>query len=114
MKKEKSIIEKKWLKLKEISKSPNPPTEQIDELTCDLLANLAELSIRGVEEVDGVSIDLMKDRTWWIIEKHGLLPEYKDPEEEGLFEIVDEWEEDEDDEDNFELDDEEIYKGLKF
>jgi hypothetical protein len=110
MKKEKSIIEKKWLKLKEISKSPNPSTEQIDELTCDLLANLAELSIRGVEEVDGVSIDLMKDRTWWIIEKHGLLPEYKDPEEEGLFEIVDEWEKHDDDFEDTEIDDSVFYR----
>jgi len=110
MKKEKSIIEKKWLKLKEISKSPNPSTEQIDELTCDLLANLAELSIRGVEEVDGVSIDLMKDRTWWIIEKHGLLPEYKDPEEEGLFEIVDEWEKHDDDFEDTEIDDSLFYR----
>jgi hypothetical protein len=110
MKKEKSIIEKKWLKLKEISKSPNPPTEQIDELTCDLLANLAELSIRGVEEVDGVSIDLMKDRTWWIIEKHGLLPEYKDPEEEGLFEIVDEWEKHDGDFEDTEIDDSIFYQ----
>ncbi len=114
MKKEKSIIEKKWLKLKEISKSNNPSIEQIDELTCDLLANLAELSIRGVEEVGGISIDLMKDRTWWVVQKHGLLPEYKDPEEEGLFEIVDEWEKCDDGFGDMEIDDEEIYKGLKF
>jgi hypothetical protein len=110
MKKEKSIIEKKWLKLKEISKSPNPSIEQIDELTCDLLANLAELSIRGVQEVDGKNIDLYKDRTWWVVEKHGLLPEYKDPEEEGLFEIVDEWEKHDDDFEDTEIDDSTFYQ----
>jgi len=110
MKKEKNIIEKKWLKLKEISKSTNPPIEQIDELTCDLLANLAELSIRGVQEINGKSIDLYKDRTWWIIEKHGLLPEYKDPEEEGLFEIVDEWEKYDDDFEEDEIDDSKFYQ----
>jgi len=110
MKKEKSIIEEKWFKLKEISKSPNPPIEQIDELTCDLLANLAELSIRGVQEVDGKNIDLYKDRTWWVVEKHGLLPEYKDPEEEGLFEIVDEWEKHDDDFEDTEIDDSTFYQ----
>jgi len=76
-KKEKNIIEAKWLNLKAISKSDNPSIEQIDELTCDLLANLAELSVRGVEEIEGVSIDLYKDRVWWVVEKHGLLPEYR-------------------------------------
>ena len=113
VKKEKSIVGTNWLKLKEISKSDNPNIEKIDELSCVLIANLAELSIRGVEEIDGVPIDLMKDRVWWVIEKHGLLPEYKDPEEEDLFEILDEWEKYEEEEDSFELDDEEIYKGLK-
>lgn len=112
-KKEKNIIEAKWLNLKAISKSDNPSIEQIDELTCDLLANLAELSVRGVEEIEGVSIDLYKDRVWWVVEKHGLLPEYKDEDVgDEIVEILDEWEKYEDDFDSFELNDEDIYSQI--
>ena len=112
MKKKKNIIESKWLKLKELSKSDNPSIQQIDELSCDLLANLAELTVRGVKEVDGVSIDLMKDRTWWVIQKHGLLPEYKEEEEDPLIEILDNWEKYDDEFEEVEINEEDIYNNL--
>jgi hypothetical protein len=62
-------------------------------------------------EIDGVRIDTYKDRTWWTIEKLGLLPEYKDEDE-----IFDDFDEDEDDyykvedEDDFEIDDSKFYR----
>ena len=111
-KKEKNIVTQKWLHLKKISKSDNPNIDKIDELSCDLIANLAELSIKGITEVGGTPIDLMKDRVWWVIEKHGLLPEYKDPDEEPLFEIRDEWETPEEEESQEEINEEDIYNQL--
>ena len=47
-----------------------------------MIAHLAQLTQNGVEEIEGVSIDLYKDRTWWLIEKLGLLPEYRDEDED--------------------------------
>ena len=88
-KKQKNIIEKKWLIVKAKSKETDYDLKEIDELTSDLIAHLAQLTERGITEVDGVSIDLYKDRVWWVVEKVGLLPEYKDEEEEE--EIVDDW-----------------------
>jgi hypothetical protein len=111
-KKEKNIVMEKWLHLKELSKSDNPNIDEIDELSCDLITNLAEMSMRGITEVDGIAIDLMKDRVWWVIQKHGLLPEYKDPDEEPLFEIKDDWETPEDDEFQEEINEEDIYNQL--
>jgi len=90
-KKQKNIIETKWLEIKAKSKVDNPNIEELDQLTCRLIADLAEMTDQGIKEIEGVSVDLMKDRVWWTIEKLGLLPEYRD----------------EDDEDNIEYDDEE-------
>ena len=89
-KKQKNIIEKKWLIVKAKSKEIDYDLKEIDELTSDLIAHLAQLTERGITEVDGVSIDLYKDRVWWVVEKVGLLPEYKDEEEEEE-EIIDDW-----------------------
>ena len=67
---------------------------------------------KNVTEINGVSIDLYKDRVWWIVENAGLLPEYRDEEED----IVDELDNEEDDyykvEDDFdyEIDDSKFYK----
>tara|TARA_R100000900_G_scaffold141670_1_gene122887 strand:+ start:705 stop:1052 length:348 start_codon:yes stop_codon:yes gene_type:complete len=89
-KKQKNIIEKKWLIVKAKSKETDYDLKEIDELTSDLIAHLAQLTDKGITEIDGVSIDLYKDRVWWVVEKVGLLPEYKDEEEEEE-EIVDDW-----------------------
>ena len=91
-KKEKNIIEKKWVIVKAKSKEPNYNLQELDYLTSDLIAHLAQLTDKGITEIDGVSIDLYKDRVWWVVEKVGLLPEYKDEEEElEDEEIVDDW-----------------------
>jgi hypothetical protein len=110
-KKQKNIIETKWLEIKAKSKVDNPNIEELDHLTCQLIADLAELTEQGVTEIEGVSIDLIKDRCWWTIERLGLLPEYKDEDE-----VFDDFDEDEDnyykveDEDDFEIDDSKFYR----
>jgi hypothetical protein len=82
---------------------------EMDGLTCDLIAHLAQLTQNGVEEIEGVSIDLYKDRTWWLIEKLGLLPEYRDEDEElEDVEIEDNYYSD--DEEEVEIDDSKFYQ----
>ena len=83
----------------------------MDTLTCDLIAHLAQLTDSGVEEIEGVSLDLYKDRTWWLIEKLGLLPEYRDEDEDldELDEVEDTYYKDED-EFEYEIDDSKFYK----
>ena len=109
-KKEKNVIEKKFMNIKTKFKSGDFDIVEMDGLTCDLIAHLAQLTLNGVIEVDGVPIDLYKDRTWWIVENIGLLPEYrgpKDEEEEG--EIVDDYYSN-DDEIEVEIDDSKFYR----
>ena len=81
---------------------------ELDNLTCELIAQLAVLTINGHSEVDGISIDTYKNRVWNVVENIGLLPEYKGEEE--LFETIieDTWGKDEDE--VFEIDDSEFYK----
>lgn len=109
-KKEKHIIEIKFLDLKTKFKADELTTEQIDDLTCELLLELALLTENGITEINGTSIDLFKDRVWWIVEKAGLLPEYRDEEDDlGDVEIEDDYYKVEDDFD-FEIDDSKFYK----
>lgn len=107
---EKSIIWSKWEIIKEKSKSKNYDLEELDHLTCDLITHLMLLTERGVKYVDGISINTYKDRVWWVIEKIGLLPEYRDEDEEDILEMIkDEWEKTENDFD-VEIDDSKFYK----
>ena len=109
-KKEKHIIETKFLDLKTKFKADELTTEQIDDLTCELLLELALLTENGITEINGTSIDLYKDRVWWIVEKAGLLPEYRDEEDDlGDVEIEDDYYKVEDDFE-FEIDDSKFYK----
>jgi hypothetical protein len=109
-KKEKHIIETKFLDLKTKFKADELTTEQIDDLTCELLLELALLTENDITEINGTSIDLFKDRVWWIVEKAGLLPEYRDEEDDlGDVEIEDDYYKVEDDFD-FEIDDSKFYK----
>jgi hypothetical protein len=110
MKKEKNIIETKWLEIKAKSKAKDINIDEIDQLTCRLIADLAEITDAGITEIEGVSIDLYKDRVWWIVEKVGLLPEYKDEDEDvedvdiedDYYKVEDEFE--------IEIDDSKFYK----
>ena len=110
-KKEKHTIEVRYLDLKTRFKSGDISIEEVDQITCELIAELAVLTTRNITEINGVSIDLYKDRVWWIVEKAGLLPEYRDDED-----FIDEIDDEEDDyykvEDEFEIeiDDSKFYK----
>jgi hypothetical protein len=107
---EKSIIWDKWEIVKEKSKSKDYDLKELDYLTCDLIAHLTILTERGIKYLDGISINTYKDRVWWVIEKVGLLPEYRDIDEEDILEIIkDDWEKVEDNFD-IEIDDSKFYK----
>jgi hypothetical protein len=111
-KKEKHTIEVKYLDLKTRFKAGTISIEEVDQITCELIAELAVLTTKDVTEINGTSIDLMKDRVWWIVEKAGLLPEYRDEEDD----VEDEGFDEEDDyykvEDEYviEIDDSKFYK----
>jgi hypothetical protein len=111
-KKEKHTIEVKYLDLKTRFKAGTISIEEVDQITCELIAELAVLTVKGYTEINGTSIDLMKDRVWWIVEKAGLLPEYRDEEdnidEEGFDEEDDYYKVE--DEYEIEIDDSKFYK----
>jgi len=110
-KKQKHTIEVDFLDLKNKFKANQLTTEQVDQITCKLIAELAVLTVNGVTEINGVSIDLYKDRVFWIVEKAGLLPPYRD-EDDDLdedIEIEDNYYNDDDDFD-FEIDDSKFYR----
>ena len=108
-KKEKHPIEVKYLDLKKRFKAKEMSIEEVDLITCELIAELAMLTEKNVTEINGVSIDLYKDRVWWIVENAGLLPEYRDEEENIVDEIKDDYYKVEDDFD-YEIDDSKFYK----
>jgi hypothetical protein len=98
------------LDLKKRFKAGEMSIEEVDQITCELIAELAILTERNVTEIVGISIDLYKDRVWWIVENAGLLPEYRDEDD-----VVDELDDEEDDyykveEDEFEIDDSKFYR----
>ncbi len=111
-KKEKHTIEVKYLDLKTRFKAGTISIEEVDQITCELIAELAVLTERGITEINGTPIDLYKNRTWYIIELAGLLPEYKDDEDD--FDEIGSDEEDDyykvDDEYEIEIDDSKFYK----
>jgi hypothetical protein len=109
-KKEKHTIEVRYLDLKKRFKTGEISIEEVDQITCELIAELAVLTKRNFTEINGISIDLYKDRVWWIVENAGLLPEYRDKDD-----IIEELSEKEDnyykvEEDEFEIDDSKFYK----
>jgi hypothetical protein len=112
-KKEKHTIEVKYLDLKTRFKADTISIEEVDQITCELIAELAVLTTKNITEINGTSIDLMKDRVWWIVEKAGLLPEYRD-DEDFVDEEIDEEEDDYYNDDEFEyaieIDDSKFYK----
>jgi len=108
-KKEKNIIETKFQNIKSKFKAGDFDIDEMDTLTCDLIAHLSQLTDNGISEIEGVSIDLYKDRTWWLVEKLGLLPEYRDEDDEDDIEIEDNYYEVEE-EFEVEVDDSAFYK----
>jgi len=87
-----NTIEAQWSVIKSKFDAKNYDLVEMDHLTCDLLAQLAYLTVEGYTEVDGTSIDKIKERTWRLVERMGLLPEYKDETDDLLAEeIKDDW-----------------------
>ena len=112
-KKEKHTIEVRYLDLKTRFKSGDISIEEVDQITCELIAELVVLTTKGITEINGTSIDLYKDRVWWIVEKAGLLPEYRDDEDfidEEFDEEEDNYYNDDEFEYEIEIDDSKFYK----
>jgi len=94
-KKEKHPIEVKYLDLKKRFKAKEMSIEEVDLITCELITELAILTEKNVTEINGVSIDLYKDRVWWIVENAGL-------EEDDYYKVEDDF--------DYEIDDSKFYK----
>ena len=92
----KSPITNKFLTIKNMYKSKNFDIEVFDALSMDLINLLGELTMVGTVEVEGLHIDKWKDRVWNLIENAGLLPEYKEEDDNTFVEIIDTWYTDED------------------
>jgi len=108
-KKEKHVIEVKYLDLKKRFKAGEMSIEEVDQITCELIADLAILTEKNVTEIGGTSIDLYKNRVWYIIELAGLLPEYRDEDEDVVDDVKDDYY-NADDEDSFDIDDSKFYR----
>ena len=65
--------------------------EVFDALSMDLINLLGECTMAGITQIEGTHIDKWKDRVWNLIENAGLLPEYKEEDENTFVEIVDNW-----------------------
>lgn len=76
MKKDKKPFTKYWLKAKKLAEDKN--VELAVPMLETMICNLAELSMKGEKEIEGVSIDLWKSRAWDQIEHLNVLPEYKE------------------------------------
>ena len=85
-------IKAQWLDIKEQYDTDDFDLGKMNHLTSDLIAQLAFLTSKGFNEIDGTPIDTYKDRVWRVIENIGLLPEYTSVDEEAEeVVIVDTW-----------------------
>lgn len=90
-------IKTQWLDIKKQYDIGGFDLEKMDHLTSNLITQLAFLTSKGFNEIDGISIDTYKDRVWRVIENIGLLPEYTSVDEEtDIVEVLDTWYTDED------------------
>jgi len=117
MKVEKSIITPKWLQIKEMYEQGTNGSNQygtnfeiggeLDKLSLELVDLLGEITQKlGFDcVVEGVKMDLWKERVWSLIENAGLLPEiaWKDERDAEEAEIKDNWYETDDEIDLEEL-----------
>lgn len=79
-------ITNKFLEVKRVFKNGvdlanREEVEHFDNISGQLLIDLAEMTIDGMGGdtiIEGVKLDLWKDRVWHLIERVGILPEYKD------------------------------------
>jgi len=104
--KEKMFLTNKWIEIKKMFEANTNGSKEygsnfeldgeLDELTQHFLGYIAELTLsKGFDaEVEGVKLDLWKERIWSLIENAGLLPNiaWKDELEEDV-EVEDTWNE---------------------
>lgn len=62
-----------WLTVKDLVSQKK--YDEAVEIMDNMLMFLGEITLKGVREIDGVSVDLWKDRVWQMIETIGRLPE---------------------------------------
>ena len=103
-----NTIEAQWSVIKSKFDGKNYDLVEMDHLTSDLLAQLAYLTVQGYTEIEGISVDMYKERVWRLVERMGLLPEYKDEDIDDLMEIKDDWDSYEE-EDTMEINDDTFY-----
>ncbi len=104
--KEKMFLTNKWIEIKKMFEANTNGSKEygsnfeldgeLDELTQHFLGYIAKLTLsKGFDaEVEGVKLDLWKERIWSLIENAGLLPNiaWKDELEEDV-EVEDTWNE---------------------
>ena len=93
MKKKGYEIDIQFLNLKDLFKEGLGSIEEFDELSRDMIKYLSKLTMSGVGGdtiIEGISLDLWKDRVFHLIERNGLLPEYIEIENE-IEEVEDTW-----------------------
>jgi len=104
--KEKMFLTNKWIEIKKMFEANTNGSKEygsnfeldgeLDELTQHFLGYIAKLTLsKGFDaEVEGVKLDLWKERIWSLIENAGLLPNiaWKDELEEDI-EVEDTWNE---------------------
>lgn len=81
MKKEESYeIDIQFANLKDLFKAGKADEVEFDELSREMLEYMGKLTLSGVSGdtiIEKISLDLWKDRVFHLIERAGLLPEYK-------------------------------------
>jgi len=104
--KDNKFLTNKWLEIKKMFEANTNGSKEygsnfeldgeLDELTQHFLGYIAKLTLsKGFDaEVEGVKLDLWKERIWSLIENAGLLPNiaWKDELEEDI-EVEDTWNE---------------------
>jgi hypothetical protein len=81
----------KFETLKQMYKSKNFDIKLFDEMSTNMIAILGEYTMRGIDEIERIPVEKWKDRVWNLIENAGLLPEYKDEDDDIFEEIIDDW-----------------------
>lgn len=80
--KEKKPITSMWKRAKLATEENN--VEKALPLLETMIIHLSKLTLKGIKEVEGLKVDLWKDRAWLAIETLGLLPEYREEDEKPL------------------------------
>lgn len=65
-----------WKKAKLLSEENN--IEKAVPMLEKMIIYLADASNNGIKEIEGVKVDLWKDRAWQKLEDMNVLPEYKE------------------------------------